>query len=164
MNDKTLAIVTDAWWPQVNGVVNTLMQTRAALTGLGYQVTMLTPQDHATLPCPGYPEIRLALRPSRKLHARLDELRPDHIHIATEGPLGLAARAWCLRKGLAFTSSYHTQFPEYLRKRLPLPLAVSYAFMRHFHSAAARTMVSTSGQEDLLRRWRFRNIVRSRSS
>jgi glycosyltransferase involved in cell wall biosynthesis len=160
MNHKSLAIVTDAWWPQVNGVVNTLMHTRAALTGFGYQVTMLTPQDHATLPCPGYPEIRLALRPSRKLHARLDELRPDHIHIATEGPLGLAARAWCLRKGLAFTSSYHTRFPEYIRKRLPVPLALSYAFMRRFHNAAARTMVATSGQEEVLKRRRFRNIVR----
>jgi len=160
MSHKTLAIVTDAWWPQVNGVVNTLMQTRAALTGFGYQVTMLTPQDYATLPCPGYPEIRLALRPSRKLHARLDELRPDHIHIATEGPLGLAARAWCLHKGLAFTSSYHTRFPEYIRKRLPVPLALSYAFMRHFHNAAARTMVATSGQEEVLKRRRFRNIVR----
>jgi glycosyltransferase involved in cell wall biosynthesis len=160
MNHKTLAIVTDAWWPQVNGVVNTLMQTRAALTELGYQVTMLTPQDHATLPCPGYPEIRLALHPSPKLHARLDELRPDHIHIATEGPLGLSARAWCLRRELAFTSSYHTQFPEYIRKRLPVPLAVSYAFMRRFHNAAARTMVATSGQEEMLKHRRFRNIVR----
>ena len=160
MNDKTLAIVTDAWWPQVNGVVNTLMQTRAALTELGYRVTLLTPQDYTTLPCPSYPEIRLALRPSRKLHARLDELRPDHIHIATEGPLGLAARAFCLRRGLAFTSSYHTQFPEYIRKRLPVPLAVSYAFMRRFHNAAARTMVATSGQEEVLKHWRFRNIVR----
>jgi glycosyltransferase involved in cell wall biosynthesis len=147
MNVKTLAIVTDAWWPQVNGVVNTLMQTRTALTVLGYQVTLLTPQDHATLPCPGYPEIRLALRPSRKLQARLDELRPDHIHIATEGPLGLAARAWCLRKGLAFTTSYHTRFPEYLRKRLPVPLAVSYAFLRRFHQAAARTMVATPARK-----------------
>jgi glycosyltransferase involved in cell wall biosynthesis len=160
MNQKTLAIVTDAWWPQVNGVVNTLMQTRAALTKFGYQVTMLTPQDYATLFCPSYPEIRLALRPSRKLHARLDELRPDHIHIATEGPLGLAARAWCLHKGFAFTSSYHTRFPEYIRKRLPIPLAVSYAFMRRFHNAAARTMVATSSQEAVLKHWRFRNIVR----
>lgn len=160
MNDKTLAIITDAWWPQVNGVVNTLMHTRAALTERGYQVTMLTPQDHATLPCPGYPEIRLALRPGPRLHARLDALRPDHIHIATEGPLGLAARAWCLRRGRAFTSSYHTQFPEYIRKRLPVPLALSYAFMRRFHNAAARTMVATPGQEAVLKRWRFRNIVR----
>jgi glycosyltransferase involved in cell wall biosynthesis len=160
MDDKTVAIVTDAWWPQVNGVVNTLMQTRAALHGQGYRVTLLTPQDHATLPCPGYPEIRLALRPSRKLHARLEALRPDHIHIATEGPLGIAARAWCLRHRLAFTTSYHTRFPEYIRKRVPLPLAASYAFLRRFHNAAARTMVATSSQEAVLRRWRFRNIVR----
>jgi len=160
MNDKTLAIVTDAWWPQVNGVVNTLMHTRAALAARGYQVIMLTPQDHATLPCPSYPEIRLALRPGPRVHTRLDALRPDHIHIATEGPLGLAARAWCLRRQRAFTSSYHTQFPEYIRKRLPVPLAVSYAFMRRFHNAAARTMVATSSQEAVLTRWKFRNIVR----
>ena len=160
MNSKTLAIVTDAWWPQVNGVVNTLMHTRAALTERGYQVTLLTPQDHPTLPCPSYPEIRLALRPAPRLHARLDALQPDHIHIATEGPLGLAARSWCLRRGRAFTSSYHTQFPEYIRKRLPVPLAVSYAFVRRFHNAAARTMVATSSQEAVLKRWRFRNIVR----
>jgi glycosyltransferase involved in cell wall biosynthesis len=160
MNSKRLAIVTDAWWPQVNGVVNTLMHTRAALTERGYQVTLLTPQDHPTLPCPSYPEIRLALRPAPRLHARLDALQPDHIHIATEGPLGLAARSWCLRRGRAFTSSYHTQFPEYIRKRLPVPLAVSYVFVRRFHNAAARTMVATSSQEAVLKRWRFRNIVR----
>jgi glycosyltransferase involved in cell wall biosynthesis len=160
MNSKTLAIVTDAWWPQVNGVVNTLMHTRAALTERGYQVTLLTPQDHPTLPCPSYPEIRLALRPAPRLHARLDALQPDHIHIATEGPLGLAARSWCLRRGRAFTSSYHTQFPEYIRKRLPVPLAVSYAFVRRFHNAAARTMVATASQEAALKRWRLRNIVR----
>jgi glycosyltransferase involved in cell wall biosynthesis len=160
MNSKTLALVTDAWWPQVNGVVNTLMHTRAALAERGYQVTMLTPQDHPTLPCPSYPEIRLALRPAPRLHAHLDALQPDHIHVATEGPLGLAARSWCLRRGRAFTSSYHTQFPEYIRKRLPVPLAVSYAFVRRFHNAAARTMVATSSQEAVLKRWRFRNIVR----
>jgi glycosyltransferase involved in cell wall biosynthesis len=160
MNDKTLAIVTDAWWPQVNGVVNTLMHTRAALAARGYRVIMLTPQDHATLPCPGYPEIRLALRPGPRVHERLDAMRPDHIHIATEGPLGLATRAWCLRRQRAFTSSYHTQFPEYIRKRLPVPLTVSYAFLRRFHNAAARTMVATSSQEAVLTRWKFRNIVR----
>ena len=160
MSDTTLAIVTDAWLPQVNGVVNTLMQTRAALARRGYRVTLLTPQEHTTLPCPSYPEIRLALRPSRKVHALLDGLRPDHIHIATEGPLGLAARAYCLRKHIAFTTSYHTQFPEYLRRRLPVPLAATYSFLRRFHKAAARTMVATPSQEKLLRQWRFSHLVR----
>jgi hypothetical protein len=101
MNHKTRAIVIDAWWPQVNGVVITLMQTRAALTGFGYQVTMLTPQDYATLPCPGYPEIRLALRPSRKLNVRLDELRPT---TSTSPPTGRwvwpTAPVACARRSL----------------------------------------------------------------
>lgn len=156
----SLAIVTDAWTPQVNGVVNTLQQTRCALEQLGYRVAMLTPGDYRTLPCPTYPEIRLALRPARKLHTRLASLQPDHIHIATEGPLGLAARNYCIRNRLAFTTSYHTSFPEYIRKRLPVPLSLSYALFRRFHDAAARTMVATSSQEAVLRRWRFRNIVR----
>ncbi|MGD2056606.1 MAG: glycosyltransferase family 1 protein [Gammaproteobacteria bacterium] len=141
-------------------MVNTLQQTRCALERFGYRVAMLTPRDHRTLPCPTYPEIRLALRPARKLRARLDDLQPDHIHIATEGPLGLAARNHCLRNRLAFTTSYHTSFPDYIRKRIPVPLSLSYALFRRFHGAAARTMVATPGQEAVLRHWHFRNIVR----
>ena len=160
MPDITLAIVTDAWTPQVNGVVNTLQRTRDELTGLGYRVILLTPTDHRTVPCPSYPEIRMALRPSGLLTRQLDGLRPEHIHIATEGPLGLAARKYCLRNGLAFTTSYHTQFPEYVRKRLPVPLAVTYAVMRRFHAPASHTMVATPGQQRLLEHWRFRHIVR----
>ncbi|MEZ5542691.1 MAG: glycosyltransferase family 1 protein [Pseudomonadota bacterium] len=152
--------MTDAWLPQVNGVVNTLQHTCAGLTEMGCTVRLLTPFDHRTVPCPTYPEIRLALLPARRLHAQLDALQPDHIHVATEGPLGLAARSYCLRNSLAFTTSYHTQFPEYVRKRVPLPLRVSYAFVRRFHAAAARTMVATASQEALLRHWGFRNIVR----
>jgi glycosyltransferase involved in cell wall biosynthesis len=160
MSVVSLVIVTDAWTPQVNGVVKTLQQTRDALSRSGYLVSMLTPADHRTIPCPSYPEIRLALRPGHTISRQLDTLKPDHIHIATEGPLGLAARRHCLDNGLAFTSSYHTQFPEYLRKRLPVPLPLSYAFMRRFHHAAARTMVATPGQQRLLEHWRFTNIVR----
>lgn len=160
VNGASIAIVTDAWTPQVNGVVKTLKETCLALTAAGNRVAILTPADHRTIACPSYPEIRLALWPGPGIHARLQELHPDHIHIATEGPLGYAARAWCLRKGLAFTTSYHTQFPEYIRKRLPLPLGISYAFMRRFHNAAARIMVATRGQEDLLRARGFHNLVR----
>jgi glycosyltransferase involved in cell wall biosynthesis len=160
MSTRRVAIVTDAWLPQVNGVVNTLQHTRDGLAALGCRVAMLTPADHHTVPCPTYPEIRLSLHPTRKLGRQLDALVPDHIHIATEGPLGFAARGYCLRNGLAFTTSYHTQFPEYIRKRAPLPLALSYAFVRRFHSAAIRTMVATASQEALLKRWRFCNIVR----
>jgi glycosyltransferase involved in cell wall biosynthesis len=160
MTDASLAIVTDAWTPQVNGVVNTLHRTRDELVRLGYQVTMLTPADHRTLPCPSYPEIRMALNPGRVLAGQLDSLRPDRIHIATEGPLGLAARRYCLRNGLAFTTSYHTQFPEYIRKRLPVPLGITYNLMRRFHAPAARTMVATPGQQRLLEQWHFKHLVR----
>jgi glycosyltransferase involved in cell wall biosynthesis len=102
----------------------------------------------------------MAIRPCSRLTRQLDELRPDRIHIATEGPLGLAARRYCLRNRLAFTTSYHTQFPEYVRKRLPVPLGISYAVMRRFHAPAFRTMVATPGQQRLLEHWRFRHIVR----
>jgi len=160
MSTRKIVIVTDAWSPQINGVVNTLQHTRDCLDAMGCRVDMLTPADHRTIPCPTYPEIRLSVRPSAKLGRRLDVLKPDHIHIATEGPLGIAARRYCMRNELAFTTSYHTQFPEYIRKRLPLPLGVSYRFVRRFHQAAVCTMVATAGQESLLKQWRFRNIVR----
>jgi glycosyltransferase involved in cell wall biosynthesis len=160
MTAPSVAIVTDAWRPQVNGVVNTLEHTRDNLAARGCRVAMLTPADYRTIPCPTYPEIRLALRPSARLRRQLDTLAPDHIHVATEGPLGLAARRYCMDNGLAFTTSYHTQFPEYIRKRVPVPVSVSYRFVRRFHGAALRTMVATASQEALLRKWNFRNIVR----
>lgn len=160
VSGASIAIVTDAWEPQVNGVVKTLAETRNVLTATGNRVTMLTPADHRTVSCPTYPEIRLALRPGQRVCTQLRELQPDNIHIATEGPLGYAARRYCVGNGLAFTTSYHTQFPEYIRKRIPVPLGVSYALMRRFHNAAVRTMVATPGQEDLLRARGFRHIVR----
>jgi len=156
----SIAVVTDAWTPQVNGVVNTLQQTRQTLVALGHTVEVLSVQEHRTLPCPTYPEIRLAILPYRAVARRLERLAPDHIHIATEGPLGLAARRYCLRNALEFTTSYHTQFPEYLRRRIPVPLPVSYALVRRFHRAAACTLVATPSQERRLRRWRFRNLAR----
>ncbi len=160
MSARTIAIITDAWSPQVNGVVNTLQHTRDNLAAMGCQVSMLTPADYRTIPCPTYPEIRLSLHASGKLGKQLAALQPEHIHIATEGPLGLAARSFCMRNGLAFTTSYHTQFPEYIRKRVPLPIGVSYALVRRFHNAARHTMVATASQEALLRKWKFTNIVR----
>lgn len=138
-----IAIVTDAWLPQINGVVTTLTRTAAELEALGHEVTFISPQGLRSIPCPTYPEIRLALRPGRHVHKRLDDSQPDAIHIATEGPLGLAARRYCLRQGLRFTTAYHTRFPEYVRLRLPLPLALGYAFVRWFHRPATRTLVTT---------------------
>jgi hypothetical protein len=103
-----LVIVTDAWHPQVNGVVRTLTHLREGLWQRGHRVTMITPQDYRTLPCPTYPEIRLALTTRRRLARRLGELQPAYVHIATEGPLGILARSVCLRNNWPFTTSFHT--------------------------------------------------------
>ncbi|MET0533759.1 MAG: glycosyltransferase family 1 protein [Steroidobacter sp.] len=155
-----IAIVTDAWRPQTNGVVKTLSTTAEGLRALGHEVTIIEPTQFKTFPCPTYPEIRLSWLPYRRLSKLLEEFGPDAIHIATEGTLGGAARKWCLRRRFPFTTSYHTQFPEYVRARVPIPLAVSYAHLRRFHSAAARTMVATPAMQRLLESRGFRNIVR----
>jgi len=154
-----LALVTDAWLPQVNGVVTTLQRTRGVLEARGHTVTVVSPDQYRTLPCPSYPEIRLALWPGRRLAHTLDALEPDAIHVATEGPLGLAAAAYCSRRGLAFTTSYHTQFPQYLRKRAPIPESWSYAFLRRHHGRARRTLVATEHQRRDLVAHGFRNVV-----
>ena len=154
-----IAIVTDAWRPQTNGVVTTLMRTSECLRTLGHEVTMMTPEGLPTVPCPTYPEIRLALFQGRHVARWLDRERPDALHIATEGPLGLAARNAALRRGLRFTTSYHTQFPQYLRARYPLPEACSYAALRLFHGAAAATMVGTRQVRKDLRRQGFKHVV-----
>lgn len=155
-------IVSDAWFPQTNGVVNTLAQTAAWLGRFGHEVRLATPADHQTIPCPTYPEIRVAVLPYRQLARRIDGFRPQALHIATEGPLGLAARRYCRRHGLRFTTSYHTQFPQYLRSRLPIPLLFSYRWLRWFHGAAQNCMVSTQSVENELAAHGFRNLVRWR--
>ncbi len=146
-NSMKVAMVTDAWLPQTNGVVRTLVTTIDCMRADGIDVHVISPGEFRTLPCPTYPEIRLSLFAGRAVARRLDELEPAAVHIATEGPLGLAARRWCLRHGHEFTTAYHTQFPEYLRARAPVPLAVSYAFMRWFHGAATRTLVATPSMQ-----------------
>jgi glycosyltransferase involved in cell wall biosynthesis len=153
-----IAIVTDAWRPQVNGVVTTLVKTGEMLESFGHQVCFVTPEPFKTVPCPTYPSIRLALKPKRHLTNMLDEFSPDVVHIATEGPLGLTARSYCQQTGLSFTTSYHTQFPYYIRMRVPLPLRVSYAFLRWFHSAAVRTLVPTESLRKELIEWGFENV------
>jgi glycosyltransferase involved in cell wall biosynthesis len=155
-----IAIVTDAWRPQTNGVVKTLSTTSDGLRALGHDVKVIEPNQFKTFPCPTYPEIRLAWLPYGHLSELLEDFGPDAIHIATEGTLGGAARKWCLRRQFPFTTSYHTQFPEYVRARVPIPLAVSYAHLRRFHSAATRTMVATPAMQRLLESRGFRNIVR----
>jgi glycosyltransferase involved in cell wall biosynthesis len=155
-----IAIVTDAWHPQTNGVVKTLSTTAEGLRSLGHEVAVIEPGRFRTFPCPTYPEIRLSWFPARTLGGLLAEWEPEAIHIATEGPLGAAARSWCLRRRFPFTTSYHTQFPEYLRARAPIPLALSYAHLRRFHSAAVRTLVATATMQRQLEARGFRNIVR----
>jgi len=155
-----IAIVTDAWRPQTNGVVKTLSTTANGLRALGHDVRIIEPNQFKTFPCPTYPEIRLAWLPYGRVSELLEDFEPDAIHIATEGTLGTAARKWCLRRRFPFTTSYHTQFPEYVRARLPIPLSVSYAHLRRFHSAAARTMVATPAMQRLLESRGFKNIVR----
>lgn len=152
-------IVTDAWFPQTNGVVRTLGHTAAWLGRFGHEVRVLTPRDFRNVPCPTYPEIRLSLLPGRTLRRAIRAFAPQALHIATEGPLGVAARRHCLTSGMRFTTSYHTQFPQYLRARFPIPLAASYWALRRFHGAAFRCMVSTPTlRRDLAARG-FRNLA-----
>ena len=155
-----ITIATDAWYPQVNGVVRTLDTTIGHLRAGGHGVEVLSPERHRTGPCPTYPEIRLAVGPGRWVAPALERFEPQAVHIATEGPIGLAVRRWCLRHGFPFTTSYHTQFPEYLRLRLPVPLAWGYAFMRWFHAPAVRTLVATRSMEEMLSGRGLRHLVR----
>ena len=127
-----ILIVTDAWEPQVNGVVRTLKTTARELTKMDHEVRFLTPLDFRTLPCPTYPEIRLSLFPQSGVNRQIREFDPDVLHIATEGPLGLAARRFALRNDFPFTTAYHTRFPEYVHARFRMPLSWSYAWLRHF--------------------------------
>ncbi len=154
-----IAIATDAWSPQVNGVVNTLKQTREQLVAEGHDVLMITPEGRRTFPCPTYPEIRLSFFQGRQIARELDAFRPDSIHIATEGTIGLAVRRYCRKRKYPFTTAYHTQFPEYVRARVPIPLAWTIALLRWFHRPAARTMVATESIMRLLEQRGFRNVV-----
>lgn len=139
-----IAIVTDAWAPQVNGVVRTLETTGRELAAMGHEVGFVTPADFGSIPCPTYPEIRLALAHRHQVGERIRVFAPDSLHIATEGPLGIAARNWAVERGLSFTTAYHTQFPAYLARRTRLPEGLFWRFIRWFHSAAATTLVATT--------------------
>ncbi len=138
-----ILIVTDAWTPQVNGVVRSLQATVRELEQRGHRVDVLSPDLFRSVPCPGYAEIRLALATRGAVAQRIDAFEPDVLHIATEGPLGWQARAVARRRGWAFTTAYHTRFPEYVRARLPIPLAWSYALLRRFHDAGTATLAAT---------------------
>jgi len=154
-----IAIVTDAWYPQINGVVRTLTKTREGLEALGHEVMMITPEHFRTFPCPTYPEIRLSILPGKIVSARLRTFGADHLHIATEGPLGLAARSFARRNQLSFTTAYHTRFPEYVRSRVRVPLSWTYGFIRWFHGPGKAVMAPTNAVVDDLRTWRIGNPV-----
>ena len=154
-----IAIATDAWEPQVNGVVTTLKQTRDELERQGHVVFMVTPEGRRTIPCPTYPEIRLMLFGGRKIARELDEFQPDCVHVATEGTIGLSVRRYCQKRKLPFTTAYHTQFPEYVRARFPIPIRWTVALLRWFHKPAVRTMVPTPSVQTLLERRGFTDVV-----
>jgi glycosyltransferase involved in cell wall biosynthesis len=139
-----ILIATDAWHPQVNGVVRTLTSLARSASGLGAEVEFLTPDGFPSLGVPTYPGLRVALPSRREIAKRIEAAAPDAIHIATEGPVGWSARAYCRRHKLAFTTSYTTRFPEYIAVRTIIPAGLSYAVLRHFHAAGAMTMVATT--------------------
>lgn len=159
---RRVAIVSDAWHPQVNGVVRSLSQIVTELSARGIAVEVFGPDRFRTLPCPFYPEIRLALVPGRGLRRLLADFAPDALHIATEGPLGLAARRWARAEGHAFTTSFHTRFPEYVAARLPFPRAWTeravYRWIRRFHGAGSAVMAATPSLIGELRQRGFGNV------
>src|ERR1700691_2184044 len=138
-----ILVATDAWHPQVNGVVRTLGSLARAADKLGAKIDFLTPEGFPSFQLPTYPGLRLALPSRRGIEDRVEAKKPDAIHIATEGPIGFAVRAYCRRQGRRFTTSYTTRFPEYISARLPIPAQWVYAVLRRFHSAAPVTMVAT---------------------
>jgi glycosyltransferase involved in cell wall biosynthesis len=151
-------IATDAWPPQINGVVRTLTSLARAAKGLGVSIEFLTPEGFPTVPLPTYANLRLAIPNSSEIARRIETVNPDAIHIATEGPIGFAARAICRRRGRPFTTSYTTCFPEYIAARAPIPESLTYAVLRRFHAAATVTMVSTTSLMNQLRGRGFQNL------
>jgi len=154
-----ILLASDAWAPQVNGVVRTLNRVREELEAQGHSFEVICPGLFRTLPCPSYPEIPLAILPGRGMAQRIEAAAPDAIHIATEGPIGLAVRNTCVKRGLPFTTSYHTRFPEYLSARVPVPVAWGYAFMRWFHRPSRGILVATQSMKRELAGQGFENLV-----
>ena len=154
-----IMIVTDAWEPQVNGVVRTLKQTRAELEKMGHTLDMITPLEFKTIPCPTYPDIALSLFPKKGVVEKIDKFGPDAIHIATEGPLGIAARSYAIKRKLPFTTAYHTRFPEYVKARTAIPLSLTYKFLRWFHDPSQAVMAPTDVVKNDLEKYGFTNVV-----
>lgn len=153
-----IAIVTDAWTPQVNGVVRTLQTIQSELEAMGHVVRVISPDHYGSIPCPTYPEIRLALVRSAVVGQAIAEFRPDAVHLATEGPLCIAARRWCLRTAVPFTTAYHTHFPDYVAQRTGLPAAWFWRYIRWFHGPAQAVLVSTRSVREQLRAHGVANV------
>lgn len=151
-------VATDAWHPQVNGVVRTLTSLARSARSLGVTIDFLSPEGFPSLPLPTDPGLRLALPSRREIALRIEKDSPDAIHIATEGPIGHMTRAYCVKNRLPFTTSYMTRFPEYISARLSIPENWTYAVLRHFHSAASVTMVSTPSLMAELTQRNFKNL------
>ena len=145
-----LALATDAWLPQVNGVVRSLSATLEELTRRGHAVETITPDRFLTVPMPGYASIRLAMAPRFGVRRMLDKAQPEIVHIATEGPIGWAARGWCLSRGVPFTSAFHTRFPEYAAVRTGLSAEYFWPILQRFHAPSSAVLVSTRSLADEL--------------
>jgi glycosyltransferase involved in cell wall biosynthesis len=152
-------VATDAWHPQVNGVVRTLATMAEAAKSLGVEVSFLTPLSFRTFAMPGYRDLRLALPYQAKIARLIAEARPDSIHIATEGPIGILVRRYCRKLGLPFTTSFHTRFPDYIAARLPVPESWIWAALRAFHGPSRAVMAATPALATELRMRGFRNVV-----
>ena len=153
-----IVIVSDAWHPQVNGVVRTLSMVTAELQAMGHIVEVLGPDRFPTIALPTYASIKLAVFPGRRLARLIEAVRPEALHIATEGPLGWAARRWAIRNRVPFSTSFHTRFPEYLHARTRIPLALGYALMRQFHNRAGATLVATNSLRNELAARGFKHL------
>jgi len=153
-----IALITDAWAPQINGVVNAIRNVSRQLEAWGHTVLLVTPDQFRTVPCPTYPEIRLALVGPAQVGRRIEEFAPHSVHLMTEGPLCLAARSWCLRRGLPFTSAFCTNFPDYLRARTRIPARFFWPYFRWFHGASSGTFGSTASVREKLAAQRIASI------
>lgn len=153
-----IALVSDAWHPQINGIVTTLANTRDALERLGHEVRLFDPGLFKTYPCPGYPDVGLAFLCGPKLRPLLKGFKPDAIHIATEGPVGYAARRYCRHRGFPYTTAFHSRFPEYLNLRIGFPTFISERYLRWFHRKSHAVMVSTESLYAELDRKGYRNL------
>ena len=157
---RRIAIVTDAYFPQVSGVATTIKATADELERAGHTVKIISPSDFKfKIPLPGYSEIKLAFFANRKLFKMLDEFQPDAIHISVEGPLGRTTKRYCKQRGKRFSTAYHTRFPEYIQVRTGIPLSISYAIARSFHSGSHAVMAVNEELKQELEKWGFENVV-----